>query len=285
MMNRQNVKTRTEDILQTYFDQIKVIPLLSFEEELELSRQIQAGNETARRRLIEANLRLVVKIARSYLTPDVSIMDIIQEGNLGLMRAAGKYDHVKNVRFSTYANWWIRQSISRFLSNKRRTIRLPHRKEEILKKIQKAYHTLSQILTRQPNTEEISLEIGVPPADIEFILSMAHGPVSLEMDAGNDESTTVVDLHEDYTYSPERALMRKSFRDDAMRFLDRLKERERRILVYRFQLDGCERYTLKKISAKMGISPETVRQIEMRALQKIRGDANELWNYRYVEAM
>jgi RNA polymerase primary sigma factor len=274
-----------DDILQAYFNQIKGIPLLTFEEELELSKRIQTGDPDARRKLIEANLRLVVKIARFYMTSDVSFMDIIQEGNIGLMHAAEKYDYLKNVRFSTYASWWIRQSISRFLANKRRTIRLPHRKEELLRKIQRAYHSLSQVLMRQPNTDEIAEEIGIPLEDVEYILYMTNGMVSLEMESGNDDSAAVVDLHEDYTYSPERAMLKKSSRDDTLRFLSRLKERERRILTYRYQLDGGEQYTLKKIGAKMGLSPETVRQIEIRALNKIRRDGRALWDALYDEAM
>jgi RNA polymerase primary sigma factor len=283
--SRKKAAVHGENVLQTYFDQIKAIPLLSFEEELNLSRRIQQGDELARQKLIESNLRLVVKIARVYHTPDVSFLDIIQEGNIGLMHAAEKYDHVKNVRFSTYANWWIRQSICRFLTNKRRAIRLPHRKEEILRKMQNAYHTLSQILMRQPNSEEISQEIGVPVVDVEFIMRITNGLISLEMDARDDESTAVVDLHEDYTYSPERALLKKSSRDDTLRFLNRLKDREKRILMYRYELDGSQRYTLKKIGDKMGLSPETVRQIELKALRKMRSSAEELRNCMYVEAI
>jgi RNA polymerase primary sigma factor len=282
---KMKVKTdRDEDILQTYFDQIKTISLLSFEEELELSRRIQQGDEAARQRLIEANLRLVVKIARVYIIPDVSFMDIIQEGNMGLMHAAEKYDHVKNVRFSTYSSWWIRQYITRYLSNKRRVIRLPHRKEEIFRKIQRAYHTLSQTLARQPKTSEIAEEIGIPLEDVEFIINITHSFISLEMETNDYESGAMMDLHEDYTYSPERALMRKSSRAEALRVLDRLKDREKRILMYRYQLNGSETHTLKKIGDKMGLSPETVRQIEIKALQKMRSHAEELRGI-YVEAM
>jgi RNA polymerase primary sigma factor len=275
---------RDENILQAYFDQIKVVSLLSFDEELELARRIQGGDEAARRRLIEANLRLVVKIARAYIVQDVSFMDIIQEGNMGLMHAAEKYDYRKNVRFSTYASWWIRQYISRYLSNNCRTIRLPHRKEEIFRKIKRAYHTLSQALMRQPKTSEISKEIGVPVEDVEYIMNITNGFISLEMETGDEESAAVMDLHEDYTYSPERDFMRKSSQAEAIKVLDRLKEKEKRILMYRYQLNGCETHTLKKIGDKMGISPETVRQIEMKALKKMRSHAEELRSC-CVEAM
>jgi RNA polymerase primary sigma factor len=282
-MNR--VHGLSDESAQTYFDRIKTIPLLSFEEELALSKRILRGDQAAWHKLIEANLRLVAKIAHAYLSPGISLMDIIQEGNMGLMHAAGKYSYKKNVRFSTYAAWWIRQYICRFLSNKRRTIRLPHRKEEILKRIQKAYHSLSQILARQPSSAEIAAEIGAAPEDVRLILSMSNGPVSLETDTGEDEASPLMDRHEDYTYSPERALMKKSAQDATIRFLDRLKEREKRILIYRYQLNGSERHTLKNIGDKMGISPETVRQIEIRALKKIRKDADELRKCMYVEAI
>jgi RNA polymerase primary sigma factor len=281
---KRTTYTEQDDVLQSYVAQIRRIPLLSFEEELELSQLIQQGDEGARQRLIEANLRLVVKIARSYAANDVSIMDIIQEGNLGLMHAADKYSHLKNVRFSTYAGWWIRQSISRFLVNRRRAIRLPHRKEEILRRVQRVYHTLSQTLMRQPRLEEIAQEIGVSQEDIELILSMTNGFVPLEVEGGNEEYGVVMDVYEDYTYSPEQAVMRQSSRDATLKALKALKSKERRILMYRYQLNGGERHTLKSIGDKMGLSPETVRQIEIRALRKMRDHAEDLQAY-YMEAI
>jgi RNA polymerase primary sigma factor len=271
-MNKKQT-TNVENILQLYYNTLKTVPLLSFEEELELSKRIQRGDEAAKHRLIEANLRLVVKIARMYMTSDVSFMDIIQEGNLGLMRAAEKYDHFKHVRFSTYANWWIRQAIIRFLSNRRRAIRLPHRKEETLRKIQKACHILSQVFMRQPDTKEIAEYLGIAKEEVALIMSMTNGLIPLETNLEAEECSAVIDVHEDYTYNPERALMRKSVQDETLRSLNHLKDRERRILMYRYQLNGCERYTLKTIGAKMGISPESVRQIEIKALKKIRDNA------------
>jgi len=266
--------------LQAYYDQIKTIPLLTFEEELELSRHIQNGDQAARRRLIEANLKLVVKIARGFLTHDVVLMDLIQEGNVGLMRAVDKYDYNKQVRFSTYAAWWIRQVISRYMSDKRRTIRLPHRKEEILRKIQQAYHTLSQLHMRQPKMEELAREVGIDKGDVEYILGLAHDIISLETDPGNDDALAVIELHEDYTYNPERVLMRKSSREATLQVLSNLKDREKRILMYRYQFNGDSRRTLKTIGHKMGISTETVRQIEMKALQNLRiNHAEELQTY------
>jgi RNA polymerase primary sigma factor len=272
--------------LQHYYDQIKKIPLISFEEELELSKRIQQGDEAARKRLIEANLRLVIKIARAYTTADVPFMDIIQEGNLGLIHAAEKFNHLKQCHFSTYAGWWIRQFITRSLSTKRRAIRLPLRKEQLLLRVQRSYHTLSQTLMHNPSNKEIADDVGIPEEEVDFILGIAKGFISLDMDVGNDESlTTMVDLQEDYTYSPERAFLKKSSRAAAIRFLDRLKDREKRILMYRYQLNGGERHSLKKIGDKMGLSAEMVRQIEIKALKKIQGSADELRKCMYVEAL
>jgi RNA polymerase primary sigma factor len=271
--------------LQNYYNEIKKIPLLSFEEELELSRRIQQGDEAARKRLIEANLRLALKIAQAYKTSDVPFMDIVQEGNLALIHAAEKYDHRKQVRFSTYAAWWIRQFISRFLSARRRTIRLPLRKEQLLKRAQRSYHILSQRLTREPSNKEIAADIGTSEAELDSLFRMSNVPVSLDLQTGNNETLTLADTQEDYTYSPERTLMRKSSRAAAIRFLDLLKEREKRILMYRYQFNGGKAYTLKTIGDKMGLSAETVRQIEIRALKKMRASADEIRQRLGVEAM
>lgn len=282
MINR-SVYSNQEDVLQSYISQIKNIPLLTFEQELELSRLIQQGNEQAKKNLIEANLKLVVKIARSYTASDVPLMDIIQEGNLGLMTAAAKYSYTKNVRFSTYAAWWIRQTISRYLVNKRRTIRLPHRKEETFRRIQRVYHTLTQTLKRQPRLEEIANEVNVSCEEVELILNMTTGFVPIEVDNRSEEYCVIEDVYEDYTYSPEQMLMRKSSRDATLQALKNLKAKERCILMYRYQFNGDEKQTLKSIGDKMGISPETVRQIEMRAIEKMKDFSDDL--HPYFEAI
>jgi RNA polymerase primary sigma factor len=274
-----------DDIMETYYKQIKAFPLLSFDDELALSKCIQNGDKEALHKLINSNLRLVVKIAKLYVKQDTQLLDIIQEGNMGLIHAAEKYSYEKNVRFCTYASWWIRQFITRYLTNKRRIVRLPHRKEEILRKIQHTYHSLSQSLMHQPRTKDIAGKLGIPVQDVDYIINMSSGPLCLETDFYDDESASVVEIHADYTYCPVRNLERQSDRDGALKFLSTLKDRERRILTYRYQLDGGEPHTLKKISDKMGISPETVRQIEMKALKKIRCRAEELKKYVFLEAM
>ncbi|MDR0502986.1 MAG: RNA polymerase sigma factor RpoD/SigA [Treponema sp.] len=268
-------KHDNENMLESYFRQIKGFPLLSFDDELELSRQIKKGSTQALHKLINSNLRLVVKIAGMYSKPDISILDIIQEGNLGLIHAAEKFDYRKNVRFCTYASWWIKQYISRSISNKRRLVRLPLRKEEILNKIQRTYHVLCQQLMHQPQNADIARELGIPVKDIDYIVNMSVGSLSFASN-NYDETTGEIDVYEDYTYSPEINFMKQYSQDSTMVVLDNLKEKEKRILSYRYQLNGCERYTLREIGNKFNISPETVRQIEMRALKKIRRHAKEL---------
>jgi RNA polymerase primary sigma factor len=280
MSRKREIATSFEDNLKAYFSQIKKAKLLTFEEELALSRRIQKGDEAAKTQLIESNLRLVVRIAKNYLTPEVSILDLIQEGNLGLMRAVTKYDYRKEVRFSTYASWWIKQSIVRALSNKKRVIRLPHRQEEKLRKINKVYNNLSQVLMREPTLQEIADEIGLEEHEVASILNSSSSVASLDSSLSAD-SGSLHDVVEDTSFDPDRTLMQKTLREDTLRFLDALQEKERQILLYRFSFVSGKRYTLKKIGDELGISPETVRQIEIRALKKLRSFSDELKEYVY----
>ncbi|MBN2656469.1 MAG: sigma-70 family RNA polymerase sigma factor [Spirochaetales bacterium] len=263
-----------EDALKSYFEQISQFPLLSFEEEMDLSRRIERGDELARQELINSNLRLVVKIAKAYTGTDLNLLDLIQEGNLGLIRSAGKFDYRKSVRFSTYASWWIKQSIVRAISNKKRAIRLPHRKEESLRRIQSTINTLTQMNMRNPSIEEIAEYAGMEPDEVLSILEISNAVVSLDSEINLDNGT-LLDVVEDNTYSPDMELIRKSIKEDTVRFLETLMEREKEILKYRFSFYGGEKYTLKRIGEEMGISPETVRQIEIRALRKLRSQAEE----------
>lgn len=282
-MRKKTLKSN-EDLLETYFKQIKAFPLLSFEEELELSKQIQEGNTAALHKLINSNLRLVVKIAGMFSVPEIPILDIIQEGNIGLLNAAKKFDYRKNARFCTYSSWWIRQFITRFITNRRRLVRLPLRKEETLRKIQRTYNTLCQTLMHQPNNADIAKELGISVQDVDSVVSFTTDSLSLNQNV-NDEAANTMDIHEDYTYNPERSLMKQVSLDSTMSILSKLKDRERRIINYRFQLNGCKRHTLREIGDKLDLSPETVRQIEIRALKKIRKHADELRESVYLEAI
>jgi RNA polymerase primary sigma factor len=270
-----------DDILRAYFEQIKESPLLTFEEELSLSRRVRSGDAEARDRMIRSNLRLVVRIAKAYITPDVSLLDLIQEGNLGLLKAVAKYDFRKRVRFSTYASWWIKQAIVRSLSNKRRAIRIPHRKEEKLRKINKAYGSLVQNLMRTPTVTEVAEELQMKEQEVASILNMTSVVVSLNNPVAEDTGK-LQDMIEDESFNPAREFLAKSLREETMTVLHTLRDKERQILMYRFSFYGGRKYTLKHIGDKMGISPETVRQIEMRALKKLKESAKGLREYVFT---
>jgi len=282
---QKKIPAHETGLLDTYFKQLKEFPLLSFDEELELSRKIHDKDTAALHKLVNSNLRLVVKIASLYNIPDIPFMDIVQEGNLGLLHAAQKYDFRRNVRFCTYASWWIRQFISRYLSNKRRLIRLPQRKEETLRRIQHTYHSLTQVLMHQPKSADIAKELGISIRDVDVFTNIACELQSFEQHSFDDESFSGADVHEDYTYCPERNLMKKISHESTNRVLRKLKKNEQSVINYRYQLNGCKRHTLREIGDKFNISPETVRQIERRALRKIRKFADELRDSVYVDVM
>jgi RNA polymerase primary sigma factor len=272
--------TSNEDILKTYFLRIKDIPVLTAKEEQDLSRRILGGDSEATRQLIESNLKLVVKIAKGYISADIPLMDLIQEGNIGLLKAVKKFDYRRNVRFSTYASWWIKQSITRALSNKKRCIRLPHRKEDMLRKIQKTSLDLSQHLMRKPSIDEVAHYIKMERHEVQDILNLSNGIVSMDSE-NREENGNLHDVLEDYTYSPDKLFMKKIMREDALKFLKQLFPKEQQVLLYRFAFVGGDRYTLKRSSRLLSISPETVRQLEMRALQKLKEQAVELKEYVY----
>jgi RNA polymerase primary sigma factor len=273
-----------ENLLNTYCRQVKAFPLLSFEDELELSKQIQNGNKAALNTLVNSNLRLVIKIAGMFNIPGISIMDMIQEGNIGLLHAARKYDYRRNVRFCTYSSWWIKQFISRYVSSRRHLVRLPQRKEETLRRIQNMYNILSQNLMHQPKNSDIAKELGIPVKVVDSFSSIVTESMSFEQVIDN-ETVSAVDIYEDYTYNPERDFMKKASRDNTLLILNGLKEKEKHIINHRFQLNGCERRTLREIGDKLDLSPETVRQIEQKTLRKIRNYAKELKECLYVEAI
>lgn len=266
---RMEILAKDSSNLNTYLCQIRNDRLLTADEERTLSRQIHSGDPRARERLINSNLRLVVKIAKGYMTHDMDLLDLIQEGNLGLIRAAEKFDFRKNVRFSTYASFWIKQSIARALSNKSRMIRLPHRKEEKLRKITRASQRLSKSYGRLPDSTELSRETNLDQEEISSIMKLPDKVLSME--SSNDrEGFSLKNIVEDPKYNPDYIVMRNYLREKTEEMLEILSEKERQVILLRYSFIDGRKYTLKDIGENLGISPETVRQIEMRALKKIK---------------
>lgn len=260
----------TDDSLKNYLKSIKDGELLSAEEEVELSKRIIKGDQEARKRFINANLRLVVKIARNYVTPGMDLLDLIQEGNLGLIKATDKFDFRKNARFSTYASFWIKQSITRAISSKSRFIRLPHRKDEKLRRVTKVQSKISREKGREPNIEELSKEANLTEEEVKTILNLPDNVVSIESSGKTDEGYDLHNIINDDKYNPDRYVLRNYLREKAKEMLEILSEREKKVLFMRYSFFTGQKYTLKEIGEELSTSPETVRQIELRALRKIR---------------
>lgn len=271
-----------QDSISDYLKEIRKYPLLTFEEEIELSQRIQKGDLAAQKKLIESNLRLVVTVARKYAASDFPLLDIIQEGNLGLITAAQKYEFSYNVRFSTYACWWIQQSITRAIANKRRMIRLPFRKEELAARVRRVSAELFQRLSRNPSREEIAAEMNLPVQDVADIMFSSGTVTSLDLQLDEEESASLKDLIADTTWNPEEIFMKRYSRECMLDALSDLKESERDIMLKRYNLeDSGKTYTLKNIGTMYGVSAETVRQVELRALRKLQGRSEELREIMY----
>lgn len=270
------------DSLQEYLKEIRKYPLLSFEEELSLSKKIQEGDLSARKQLIESNLRLVVTVGRKYAAPDMPLLDIIQEGNMGLITAAQKYEFSYNVRFSTYACWWIQQAITRAIANKRRMIRLPFRKEELAGRIRRTSTELYQRFSRHPTNEEIARELCLPVREVSDIIVSSGTVSSLDLQLDDDDSLSLKDVLPDRTYCPEEQFMKQYTRDCIMQILEGLKENERDIMIKRYNLDDSGKpVTLKNIGQQYGVSAETIRQVELRVLRKLQARSRELHEMLY----
>lgn len=266
-----------QDSISDYLKEIRKYALLSFDEEIELSRKIQNGDLSARKTLIESNLRLVVTIARKYATPDLPLLDIIQEGNLGLITAAQKYEFSYNVRFSTYACWWIQQAITRAIANKRRMIRLPFRKEELAGRIRRTSSELYQKLSRYPTNDEIANQLNISSREVADLIRCSGSVTSLDITLDDEESASLMDLVADMTYNPEDMFMKKYTQESMLDVLSDLKDGERDIVLKRYNLvDDGKNYTLKAIGTQYGVSAETIRQVELRALRKLKNRSEEL---------
>jgi RNA polymerase primary sigma factor len=266
--------------LKHYFSEIKKHKLLSKEEEFALAEKIEKGGRDAFNKLVNCNLRLVVNIAKKYQTKEWKLADLIQEGNIGLITAVKKFDYRKNFRFSTYACWWIKQAILRSITNKRRTIRLPYRKEEKIKKINNAIDELYQELTRKPTVKEIADRLGFDKADVSSLKSINEKIVSIDFESMNDfENNHCISNNSSET--PEAILIKNYLVDETNNVLKKLQDDERRIILSRFAFERRKKQTLKSLAKELGISPETVRQIEIRTIKKIKENYSYLKDYLY----
>jgi RNA polymerase primary sigma factor len=274
-----NERLQTSDPLKLYVRQIGDGPLLTPHEERELARRKDAGDEAAKRRLVECNLRLVMSITRNYTRAGVPLLDLIQEGNLGLMRAVEKFDYKLGFKLSTYATWWIRQAVTRALADQGRTIRLPVHVAEQTRKVLRARRVLAQKLNRDPEIEEIAKEAGFTPERVQELLDLIQDPVSLETPVGDGESV-YSDLIEDTKSDQPDAATAKLLRSRELAgALRRLSPRMRRVLALRFGLDGESPQTLEQVGLGLGITRERVRQLESRALRELRQTAPGLQLY------
>src|SRR6266487_654983 len=268
-----------EDPLRLYVRQIGGGALLTREEERELARRKDEGDELAKRKLIESNLRLVMSITRNYTKAGVPLLDLIQEGNLGLIRAVEKFDYKLGYKLSTYATWWIRQAVTRALADQGRTIRLPVHVAEQTRKVLRARRILAQTLNRDPVIPEIAKESGFPPERVQELLELVEDPVSLETPVGDGESI-YGDLIEDTKSDQPDAATAKLLRSRELAgALRRLNPRMRRVLALRFGLDGETPQTLEQVGIGLGITRERVRQLEARALRELRQVAPGLQLY------
>ena len=268
---KASTKIKVSDPVRMYLKEIGRVPLLNADDEINLAVRIQEGDEVAKQELAEANLRLVVSIAKRYVGRGMQFLDLIQEGNMGLMKAVEKFDHTKGFKFSTYATWWIRQAITRAIADQARTIRIPVHMVETINKLVRIQRQLLQDLGREPTPEEIGAEMDLPTDKVREILKIAQEPVSLETPIGEEDDSHLGDFIEDEgAMSPEvftsSALLREQLED----VLDTLTDREENVLRLRFGLDDGNIRTLEQVGKVFGVTRERIRQIEAKALRKLR---------------
>ena len=260
-----------DDPVRMYLKEIGKIPLLTADDEIELAQAIEEGDEEAKRKLAEANLRLVVSIAKRYVGRGMLFLDLIQEGNLGLIKAVEKFDHRKGFKFSTYATWWIRQAITRAIADQARTIRIPVHMVETINKLIRVSRQLLQELGREPLPEEIAVEMGLSEDKVREILKIAQEPVSLETPIGEEEDSHLGDfIPDDDAPAPAEAAAFTMLREQLVSVLDTLTPREEKVLRLRFGLDDGRVRTLEEVGKEFNVTRERIRQIEAKALRKLR---------------
>ena len=260
-----------EDPVRMYLKEIGKVPLLTAEEEIELAKRMENGDEEAKKRLAEANLRLVVSIAKRYVGRGMLFLDLIQEGNLGLIKAVEKFDYNKGFKFSTYATWWIRQAITRAIADQARTIRIPVHMVETINKLVRVSRQLLQELGREPTPEEIAERMEIPVERVREILKISQEPVSLETPIGEEEDSHLGDfIQDDNVPVPADAAAFTLLREQLKEVLGTLTEREQKVLRLRFGLDDGRARTLEEVGKEFNVTRERIRQIEAKALRKLR---------------
>ena len=261
----------TEDPVRMYLKEIGKIPLLSMEDEIELAKRIELGDEGAKKVLAEANLRLVVSIAKRYVGRGMQFLDLIQEGNLGLIKAVEKFDYTKGFKFSTYATWWMRQAITRAIADQARTIRIPVHMVETINRLIRVSRQLLQELGREPQPEEIAARVDMPVERVREVLKISQEPVSLETPIGEEEDSHLGDfIQDEHVMVPAEAAAFTLLHEQLMEVLDTLTEREQKVLKLRFGLEDGRPRTLEEVGREFNVTRERIRQIEAKALRKLR---------------
>ena len=273
-----------DDPVKMYLKDIGKVPLLSTEEEAELAKRMLDGDEDAKQKLSEANLRLVVSIAKRYVGRGMLFLDLIQEGNLGLMKAVEKFDYTKGFKFSTYATWWIRQAITRAIADQARTIRIPVHMVETINRQVRAQRALLQELGREPTPEEIGEYMGIPAEMVVEIQKFAQDPVSLETPIGEEEDSHLVDFIEDTkTIAPGDMAAQSMLREQLIAALHKLTPREEKVIRLRYGLDDGRQRTLEEVGKEFNVTRERIRQIEAKALRKLRNPSKSKKLRDYLE--
>jgi RNA polymerase primary sigma factor len=258
------------DSVQSYLKEIATVSLLSAADEVRLAKLIERGDQRAKDALIEANLRLVVSIAKRHAGRGLTLLDLIQEGNLGLIRAVEKFDWRKGFKFSTYATWWIRQAITRAITDYGRTIRIPVHMADVMARVSRTRRELSQELGREPLPEEIGRELEMTPGKVEEVQRLMRETVSLEAPLGDTDASLGDFIEDEDTPQPEQIAADSMMKSDIRRILESLSERERRILELRFGITGEEPMTLEQVGKRLGVTRERIRQMELKTLRRLQ---------------
>lgn len=275
----------SDDSVRLYLREIGKIPLLSAEEELELAQKVKSGDKRAKDKMAEANMRLVVSIAKRYSGRGLDFLDLIQEGNTGLLRAVEKFDPDKGFKFSTYATWWIRQAITRAIADQARTIRIPVHMVETINKLLRTQRRMTQELNREPTIEELAKELEMEPEKVEYVIKIKQDITSLDAGVGRDgedEDSVLGDFIEDEDgATPEESATNQLLKEQVQAVLSTLSEREQKIVKMRFGLEGGKSHTLEEVGQEFAVTRERIRQIEAKALAKLRKhkDAKKLHEY------